>query len=373
MVAPFTAKNKIFTLKRFTPNVHGVMYEQTFYSFARYGFSQKPPFVNTVMTVLIAEALNGYSDTSWSTYPADSLAATMATNKARAKFVSKLGDSSSFGATLTAELKSTWGTVVTSITKALQAARAVRRGDMISASAILGFNPPTERVRKSMRRKRRKGGVYTKRIVTVERWVMPDGRRVFKDLAGRWLWYSYGVKPLVTDIYNGMDVLTREHPAGTRVTASGSADQKRNVGDWYRTSYQWRSSVRISAIVRVSNPNLWLANQLGLINPVQWINEGIPFSFVIDWFSNLSQIISQMTDFVGLNIAEPLTTSRHVVEENQFHPDYGITLPKRLTVLERRVSIPQAKLVFAYERFEWQRGLNAISLLIGFLGTSSKR
>lgn len=372
MVAPFTPKPKNVSLKRFSQNVHGGWYEQHYFLLQRTGVSQKPPYVNTAMSADIYEALNGYSDISWDVSPDASVAATMATNAARAKFVSKLGDSSSFGSTLTSELKSTWGTVVSGLTSAMLAARATSRGDLLKAASILGFYPPVERIRKSKRRKSRKDGKYTKRIVTLERWVMPDGRRIVKNLANRWLWYSYGVKPLVSDIYNGMDVLTREHPASTKVRASGRAEHRYGPVGWYRTSYHWQSSVRISAVVSVDNPNLWLANQLGLINPVQWINEGIPFSFVIDWFSNLSQIISQMTDFVGLSIAEPLTTSKHILNGNSYHPDYRITMPKRWTKVKRELMIPSAKLVFAYERFQWQRGANAISLLIGFLGSSTK-
>lgn len=373
MVAPFVSKPKTVTLKRFVVDDSGTPYEQQYYLMQREGVSQKPPYVNTEMTVNIYEALNQFTDgMSWAVSPDESVAATMAANAARAKFVSKLGDSSSFGSTLTSELKTTWGTVVSGLTSALQAAKAVSRGNMLKAASILGFYPPVERIRKSKRRKRRSDGKYTKRIVTLERWVMPDGRRIVKNSANRWLWYSYGVKPLVTDIYNGMDVLTREHPASTTVRASGSARTQKGPFDASRVTYQWQSSVRISAVVSVDNPNLWLANQLGLINPVQWINEGIPFSFVIDWFSNLSQIISQMTDFVGLSIAEPLTTSKHVVNETSIHTYYRYTRHKRWTQITRKLAIPEAKLIFAYERFQWQRGANAISLLIGFLGSSTK-
>lgn len=107
---------------------------------------------------------------------------------------------------------------------------------------------------------------------------------------------------------------------------------------------------------------------MGLINPVQWMNEAIPFSFVVDWFSNLSQIISQMTDFVGLDVLDPCTVCVAVGTEERV-PLQTTTWPykKEQTQFERTLSIPTAKLVFAYERFEWRRGLNAISLLVGFL------
>lgn len=359
--------------KRFSVNLHGQPYEQTYRAFLRNGYVQKPPYVDTSVRTDIGEALDGFSDaSSWNVEADASDAATQATNNARAKFVSKLGDASSFGATLTAELKSTWGTVVSSIVTALTAARQVSRGDLIAASHTLGFRPPVVRERVTTRRRRRRGGKYSKTYQIREYWVMPDGRRVLKNLGNRWLWYSYGVKPLVQDIYNGMDVLTREHPRGTKVSGHGSGTYRYgNPYDWYKNQYTWQSSVRITAYVSVNNPNLWLANQLGLINPVQMFNEGIRLSFVVDWFSNLSQIINQMTDFVGLDIARPVTSSKHVVNHTAFHPDYNVVFVKRRTLFTRVLAIPNAKLRFAYERFEWQRGANAISLLLGVLGNNS--
>jgi hypothetical protein len=168
------------------------------------------------------------------------------------------------------------------------------------------------------------------------------------------------VKPLVGDIYNGMDVLTREVP-WTRIKASGSASSTSTNGS---SSLSTKTSVRLQVNVRVANPNLWLANQLGLINPVQWINEGIPFSFVIDWFSNLSQIIMQMTDLVGLEIERPVNTSKSVATRSVYDSYLGASSNQR-TIILRGSTIPTAKLRFAYERFQWQRGANAISLLVG--------
>lgn len=134
--------------------------------------------------------------------------------------------------------------------------------------------------------------------------------------------------------------------------------------------------VTIAANVRVKNPNLWLANQLGLINPVQMVNEGIMFSFVLDWFSNLSQVISQMTDFVGLEIADPVTSEKSSVTYDMFNTgdfeDPIANSTRKSTTLLRTLSIPPARLRLAYERFSWRRGANAISLLVQFLKTNKK-
>lgn len=358
---------------RMSTNVHGAVYEQRYLTFLRSGFNQYPPYIDTNLTVDVGIALDGYSDAgAWSVDPISD-ATVQARNSARADFVEQLGTASQLGSTLTSELKKTWGTVVQFVTTGLMAARAVRKGDMLTASGLLGFNPPTEYVRRSKRRKKR-NGVWTKKIVTTERWVMPDGRRVLKNAAGRWLWFSYGVKPLCQDIHNAMEVLvSRSIPAFTIVNGKGSGRTSANPGGYYSTRYNWHSSVRCSAQVSVKNPNLWLANQLGLINPAQFFLEGINLSFVADWFSNLSQIVQQCTDFVGLNIDKPMTTEKHTLDVNEFHPDYGVAFHVRRIRYHRFTSIPEAQLRFAYERFNWQRGLNAISLLIGTLGQNHKR
>jgi hypothetical protein len=64
----------------------------------------------------------------------------------------------------------------------------------------------------------------------------------------------------------------------------------------------------MGAVVSVSNPNLAIANQMGFVNPLSVAWEAVPFSFVVDWFSNVGQCLSAMTDFVGFNIERSYTT-----------------------------------------------------------------
>lgn len=349
------------------------------------GSRQKAPFnVDTPLdsyTYRLVNGSRGNAD-SWSWDDNSNLGGclTSATNKARAKFVSKLGDSSSFGATATAERKETWQTVVSLIVKAGTAAKQVSRLDFLGAARTLGL-PWRERTVTVVRYRRGGDAVYYangkpkrrgRRYVSRQRQMNWGQGWYLKTAASGWLLWSYGVKPLTQDIYNGMDVLQRPMPE-SRVRGSG---RDRTVESIYsggiRRTYEFDVSVRCSADVRVKNPNLWLCNQLGLINPVQWINEAIPFSFVLDWFSNLSQVISQMTDFAGLEINRPLTTRLSTCRETMSTSDVPYNYTKEAKIFRRVVAIPTAKLQFAYERFEWQRGLNAISLLIGFLPKGSR-
>lgn len=355
MVAPFKPYELIENIRdgRY-PTGSVYVYKKT-----QRGVKQAGPFVNTAYYLDVMRRLSGERDCgSWSVSPDG--AAVEARNKARAKFVDKLGDSSSFGATLTAERKATWGTVVDTITRAGLAAKAVSRGKFGKAANYLGIEPPQKFKKLNYGKVSRKNKLRRKSVLQAH-YTTSSVRDGSKSFGNKWLWYSYGVKPLMQDIYNGMDVLQRPTPE-MKVLGFGKSQ---NILDTTYWKYTWTSSVKCSATVWVKNPNLWLANQLGLVNPIQWINEGIPFSFVIDWFSNLSQVINQMTDFVGLEIADPITAEKHTVIDEQKYPFSPEA--KEWYRFERILSIPQAKLVFAYERFSWQRGANAVSLLLQFL------
>lgn len=343
------------------------------------GYRQKQPYNVPTQYVSAEYKGTGFMDADAWGWTALSYG-TSATNQARAMFVNKLGDSSSFGATLTAELRETQNLVVGGITKLLQAARAVKRLRFIEAATLLGL-PYTEKLVKKVHYRyeivSKKNGLGRRRVrhrvVTYQsKMDWGTGRLHAKTLASGWLMWSYGVKPLATDIHNAMQVLTRELPT-TKVIGRGRQTTKWTATLGPTTFVHRRAEVRVKfqAYVRANNPNLWLANQLGLVNPVQWLNEAIPFSFVLDWFSNLSQVISQMTDFVGLDVLDPCTVTIGIGNESQIQngrTEYDI---QHVRVV-RSLTVPTAKLTFAYERFYWQRGLNAISLLVGFLPKGSK-
>lgn len=368
MALPLSPITKQFNIDAIWINpIFGNVNHYSRYSYSQFGWKQLRPIDRDLpYTLFIGRTLSppAGADT-WNVEPGSFPALVGATNQARAKFVDKLGQSSQLGSTLTAELKSSWATVSGGITNSLLAAREVKRGRLFEAAKILGFHPPVI-VKNVTRKGRNRGSKFRKTSVKREFWVMPGGRHVAKSLGNKWLWYSYGVKPLCQDMYNAMDVLVRHVPEA-RVSGTGSAAGSLYVGGFYQLRYSYKASVRISANVRVENSNLWLANQLGLINPIQMFNEGVRLSFVVDWFSNWSQFISQLTDFAGLEIRRPITFSKHFITSTEFHPDYGITMAKERIDIKRTLVVPSVKLVFAYERPNWQRGLNAISLLVGLL------
>lgn len=341
----------------------------TRYAYLRVGTRQAPPYnIDTSLMLDIGTTLQGPAGAdTWSYSPDDPSYDhnVLANNTAYERLVGQLGAASQLGSTLTSELRQTWGTVTKTVTNLLFAARAAAKGDIPGVAKHLGFHPPIATTYKTKRRKNRKG-LYVHRRVRKQFWVMPNGRHVAKSSGNAWLYYSYGVKPLCEDIYNAMDVLQRPTPE-TRVSGSCTTSTVQNIGGFYQTRRSFSTSVRCYAYVRAINPNLWLANQLGLVNPAQWVLEGIRLSFLADWVSNLSTVVQSMTDFVGLEVTRPCTTSRYYTILREYHPDYNQPMVKSRMIFKRTLGLPPLRFRVAYERFHWQRGLNAISLLVGLL------
>lgn len=350
----------------------------TVYFRRQVGFKQKFPYnIPTTYTSHESILLSGMTQVdSWSWDPSMGDASVEATNKARAKFVGKLGDASQWGSTLTSERRATFSTLVDIVTRAAVAARHIKRMEFLSAANVLGLPYNQRQIKRSIQKDEyvsRKNGLGKTRVrrrhyITQTVFSFGTSREYVKNIANGWLMYSYGVKPLMDDIYNSADII--QQPLDPKRVRAGATAKRSNVYKDGKSYRRYDQDVRVgcSANVAVANPNLWLANQVGLINPLQMINEGIPFSFVVDWFSNLSQFIQQMTDFVGLSVTEQSQTVigsgfESLVSEYDFHTPYS----KKIEAIRRTLSLPTVKLRFAYERFELRRGLNAISLLIGFL------
>lgn len=300
---------------------------------------------------------------------------------AYSRFVNELGNASQLGSTATAEAKSTCNLVTSKILEILRSARLAKQGRFMEAFRVLGYPVREKTIRKKLYYKNKKvgrvsrgkmrGGKY--KVVVRRYYVHGNGREVAQTLAGGWLVWSYGINPLQQDIYNSLDLLQRPLPYFTNVRASARQERRYEVPIPTAVKYIHKLKVTMHARVSVVNPNLWMLNQQGLINPIQWINEAIPFSFVVDWFSNLSAVIGSWTDFTGLDMSDPCTIE--LLDQTEWQSwqagYYDPMLEHRFhRVYRDRVYRPFLKpnLVFDWERVQWQRGLNAISLLVVVFG-----
>lgn len=132
-----------------------------------------------------------------------------------------------------------------------------------------------------------------------------------KSASSNYLEFHFGWSPLVGDIGNAINFLQAPIPP---VKVRGSATSKSQdvfsnpAPWWWRRQCDYKVTWRLGCEVAVDNPNLWLANSLGFVNPATVAWELVPFSFVVDWFVNVSDFLSGFTDFAGLTVVRPYRT-----------------------------------------------------------------
>lgn len=209
-----------------------------------------------------------------------------------------------------------------------------------------------------------------------------------KGVSQNFLEYEYGVKPLISDLQDAMGALVGTEfedrpimgrargPVGSLVkTFTSSSSFTSRAIDVRRGDVH----IQARAMLRITNPNLFLANQLGLIDlALPW--KLIPFSFVVDWFVNVEQCISASTAWYGCQLLHP-----HLSEFTKGSRDYfffqNSTFPNGNTsgqetkikqeqmTFDRTMGIPGPVLqVKPFKGFSLERGAQALALVLSVLG-----
>lgn len=130
----------------------------------------------------------------------------------------------------------------------------------------------------------------------------------------------YGLLPLMSDISVAHKLLSSDQKKEAQVRVARSDTWK-----WtkYPMLYHYtdaaepgRESITIKLTATVTNPNLLLANQLGLVNPASVIWETTKYSFIVDWFVNVSGFIDNFTSHLGLSYKNTSVTRTRRAEGN---------------------------------------------------------
>lgn len=146
-----------------------------------------------------------------------------------------------------------------------------------------------------------------------------------KALANNQLAFTYGVKPLISDLNGAVsEVLsnTRSRPLIFQIRTGQSASVSsssiiKNDGAWMISADSVNEnfvSVKRSTIVwfEMEKPS-WIndVSRLGFLNPAALAWELVPYSFVVDWFINVGEVLQNLDAFVGVKrvgIHRTLTT-----------------------------------------------------------------
>jgi hypothetical protein len=188
---------------------------------------------------------------------------------------------------------------------------------------------------------------------------------------------EFGWLPLFEDAKKALTVMTKPIPNG-RVTAraKGYVDSDVITQDTYnnvRDRYLGRRQVTLCANVSVESPNIWLANQLGLLNlpGVAW--DLVPWSFVVNMFSNMGQIMNGFTTYYGLSLKDVSTTkSCKVIHDRWTEPwryvndnTRGWRSTNVLTHRKRTVgTLPRPTFAFKMPELNLELAVIAVSLAI---------
>lgn len=200
-------------------------------------------------------------------------------------------------------------------------------------------------------------------------------RKEAKGLGNNWLEFHFGWSPLIHDVGTAIDILQSPVPP-SRISGFGrgsaSLVQKTKPVNTNYVNYvrKFDIKIRLGAEISVSNPNLWLANRLGFVNPATVLWDSVPFSFVVDWFVNVSQVIGSYTDFAGVSVQNSYNT---VFWRSQYYEDWSVFKPvytKKVggvnTSMTRSYGIGSGPILKVKK--PWQvsatRGATAISLLL---------
>lgn len=144
-----------------------------------------------------------------------------------------------------------------------------------------------------------------------------------KEFADLWLEWSWGWRPTIEDIGNALDTIQRpikpNYFKGTATDKSSwypvnSVVSGTGVGYSYTRWHEerWTATWRCStgARVDITNPNLALANRLGITNPFATAWAVQPFSFIVDKYVNIGQMLNQIDDFLGFSVSERWSSHR---------------------------------------------------------------
>jgi len=203
-------------------------------------------------------------------------------NKSYDKLKGKVYDQAALGVDF-AEAHQSFTMITSTCGTLLKVARSIRKLDFVSAARALRMK------------------------------FVPKGVSARKSFANNWLEYHFGWEPLIRDIYDSVDVINNPLKAFSKTRASSTLKQVFEYSDGSPTG--WDSLVQTTytyaqglTVDRIDNSQLHTLEQFGLVNPLSIAWELVPFSFVVDWYANVGQVLASYSDFAGLTIKDSWST-----------------------------------------------------------------
>jgi hypothetical protein len=175
--------------------------------------------------------------------------------------------------------------------------------------------------------------------------------------ADAWLGFTYGVRPIMNDVYGAMEALGSGQPEiPLHVVRASHKVQFHSKAKYVYYEGETLGAMKGTAkyVFLVDNPLLFTLDQVGVVNPVALTWELIPFSFVVDWFLPIgdflrgvvpppgikslygytyvkgSGVAKQSTDIPGYPGWKTKASSRELFKDRRVFsgfPDYQLLVP----------------------------------------------
>lgn len=254
--------------------------------------------------------------------------------------------------TAIAEINSTWGMVGERLHQVGTGYRALRKGNFRKFLKTFEIEPRNRHRHK--------------------RWNEPAA-------ASRlWLEYWFGWAPTVGDIQSGLEVLTSTDPFPRTVRASSKTSFTKltrtssGENEYYKETIQdheYSMRFKIQSDVVVSNPNVYLAQRLGLLNPVATLLEVIPFSWLVGWAVNVDQVIQSWSADFGLTHTNAFSTvcvrGKGVSRFSWPYKGIDDAVDAFSVGTRRAIGVPSPTLRFSIpDRLSWTRAATLSSVVV---------
>jgi len=196
-------------------------------------------------------------------------------------------------------------------------------------------------------------GLYGASVRETETWKKRAVKRK-QSMSDAYLETAFGWRPIADDLKNICDVLQADlgeafvKARATEAVPFHSKDGGKDLSGAVSTRSE------LGGFVVVTNPNLFLANQLGMINVgvVAW--DLVPGSFMVDWFLPVGKFLRSLSNGFGADVHRPYNTVSvigHAYGEHQsvFGTSEGFSMERSAGPLQTpgllvRARLPEVKL-----------------------------
>lgn len=201
-------------------------------------------------------------------------------------------------------------------------------------------------------------------------------KKTHTEVASGILEAIFGWKPLLEDIHSSLHTVIQGGSTLSKYAAAGigHAEEHTRVDNASLvTTCDKRASVQVRYVtnVLIKNPNTWLAERAGLLNPASVAWDLVPWSFVVNMFVNTGSLVNSITDFAGLELTYQTTTIKSQYSETRTsmykrpNPPFGKMVGEG-TNHTRSVGVPlqPPSLEFRIPEANWELAAIAASLMV---------